>query len=48
MINRRENIDEKREKNNTVGTINARRVEEEKSEMLKDLNIKVCEYIDDV
>lgn len=46
MINRRENIDEKREKN--VGTINARRVEEEKSEMLKDLNIKVCEYIVDV
>lgn len=48
MIDRRENIDEKREKNNTVGTIKARRVEEEKSEMLKDLNIKVCEYIDDV
>lgn len=48
MINRRENIDEKRGKNNTVGTIKARRVEEEKSEMLKDLNIKVCEYIDDV
>lgn len=48
MINRIENIDEKRKKNNTVGTIKARRVEEEKSEMLKDLNIKVCEYIDDV
>lgn len=48
MIDRRENINEKREKNNTVGTIKPRRVDEEKSEMLKDLNVKVCEYIDDV
>ena len=48
MIDRRENIDEKRQKNNTVGTIKAKRVEEEKSEMLKNLNVKVCEYIDDI